>query len=368
MDSLHVDRNLYMRNLAGFGQIVLRSARLGGQLVLRGSKITGPLNMNALHVDQSPFMTDQAEFDEVNLSRAHVGGQVALIGSKVTGALAMESLEVGSDIFLGRGAEFEGPIYLDFSKVGGNVELAGGLFKDTVEFTGAQISGELRLGSSQHIPARWWSNATLILRNAKANALQDLSDAWPNKIDLNGFIYRSLGGIGTDEEDPIIGRPVEWFISWLGKQQSYAPGPYEQLATVFRNEGRPNAADRVLYAGKERERKPSPFLSYIGLTAGKWFIGYGYYLFRCVYWALGFMFAGSLALWLSGEGHRVSRHYNMLYGIAYSFDLLLPIIRLREKHYQIDLHGWVRYYFYVHRMMGYVLASFLIAGISGLTK
>ena len=52
----------------------------------------------------------------------------------------------------------------------------------------------------------------------------------------------------------------------------------------------------------------------------------------------------------------------------YSLDLLLPVVRLREQHYDIDLQGRVRYYFYVHQIMGYVLASFLIAGLSGLTK
>ena len=48
--------------------------------------------------------------------------------------------------------------------------------------------------------------------------------------------------------------------------------------------------------------------------------------------------------------------------ISYSFDMLLPIIRLRESHYQVDLKTWARYYFYFHKIMGYVLASFLIAG------
>jgi len=56
------------------------------------------------------------------------------------------------------------------------------------------------------------------------------------------------------------------------------------------------------------------------------------------------------------------------YGVSYSFDLLLPIIRLREQHYCIDLAGWARYYFYIHKIMGWVLASFLVAGLSGLTK
>jgi hypothetical protein len=109
-------------------------------------------------------------------------------------------------------------------------------------------------------------------------------------------------------------------------------------------------------------------MRYIEMTANKWVIGYGYYKFWSIYWAMGLLIAGTVLLWLSGEGRRVSRHYSLPYGIFYSFDLLLLIIRLREKHYKVDLKGWIRYYFYVHRIMGYVLASFLIAGISGLTK
>ena len=54
--------------------------------------------------------------------------------------------------------------------------------------------------------------------------------------------------------------------------------------------------------------------------------------------------------------------------IVFSMDTLLPIIRLREKNYHIDLRGGLAYYFYFHKIIGYVLASFLIAGLSGLTK
>ena len=47
------------------------------------------------------------------------------------------------------------------------------------------------------------------------------------------------------------------------------------------------------------------------------------------------------------------------------------IFEFRKMHYEIDfIGGWrpARYYFYFHKLMGYVLASFLIAGLSGLTK
>jgi hypothetical protein len=34
----------------------------------------------------------------------------------------------------------------------------------------------------------------------------------------------------------------------------------------------------------------------------------------------------------------------------------------------IDLKSWARYYFYFHQLMGYVIAAFLAAGLSGLVK
>jgi hypothetical protein len=100
------------------------------------------------------------------------------------------------------------------------------------------------------------------------------------------------------------------------------------------------------------------------LTAIQWFIGYSYHVERTLFWIAGFLIAGIAVLGISGEGRR----NGMPFGIAYSFDMLLPIIRLREKHNEIDLQGWPRYYFYAHKIMGYVLASFLIAGVAGLTK
>jgi hypothetical protein len=73
---------------------------------------------------------------------------------------------------------------------------------------------------------------------------------------------------------------------------------------------------------------------------------------------------GALVLRVSGEGPRNA----MPIGLSYSFDMLLPIVRLRDQHYAIDLKGWARYYYYGHKLMGWVLASFLVAGLSGLTK
>jgi hypothetical protein len=151
------------------------------------------------------------------------------------------------------------------------------------------------------------------------------------------------------------------------KQKPYSPEPYQQLAAVLRNQGYLGIADEILYAGKKRETEAAASWRWIELTTSRAFIGYGYYLFRSLYWALAFVALGTTLLWLSHEGWRISRRYNFFYGAIYSFDLLLPIIKLREAHYDIDLHGWIRYYFYLHKIMGYVLAGFLAAGLTGLT-
>ena len=54
-----------------------------------------------------------------------------------------------------------------------------------------------------------------------------------------------------------------------------------------------------------------------------------------------------------------------------SIDEILPIIELDAKHTAFineRLAGWRRSYFYLHRIVAYVLGSFIIAGLAGLTQ
>ena len=78
-----------------------------------------------------------------------------------------------------------------------------------------------------------------------------------------------------------------------------------------------------------------------------------------------FLIVGIAVMRFSGQdvGNNLPR-----WAIAYTFDMLLPVVRLRDSHYEINLKGWAEYYFYLHKIMGYVLASVLIAAVAGLTK
>ena len=48
--------------------------------------------------------------------------------------------------------------------------------------------------------------------------------------------------------------------------------------------------------------------------------------------------------------------------------MALPLIQLNKRHEAVNLRGGVQVYFYFHKMAGFVLAPFLVAGLSGLTK
>jgi hypothetical protein len=347
---------------ARFARVALTGASIQGGLALAGATLTGDLLMDGVQIGGDLTMAD-GEYQAVTLERAHIAGVFNLRGSKLGGQLDCYASEIGSRFDLRGGAEFSRSILCSFAKLG-EVDLAGSKFQDNVDLTGCQINGELRIGAAGEARTQWAQRSTLYMRNATADAIQDLPDAWPVRIDLSGFAYHNLGGRNATQQAPMADRPVSWFVNWLGKQDPYAPGPYEQLATVLRSEGRPGAADEILYAGKERERAQAPFLRRAWLTTIDVLIGYGYHLEWAVVWVTAFVLAGIAVLRFSGQGPR----NQMPFGIAYSFDMLLPIIRLREKHYQVDLEGWPRYYFYFHKIMGYVLASFLIAGLAGLAK
>ena len=78
---------------------------------------------------------------------------------------------------------------------------------------------------------------------------------------------------------------------------------------------------------------------------------------------MAFVAIGAIVLLITKEGKR----HAMPFGLAYSLDLLLPVIKLRALHYAIDLRGPARYYFYFHQLVGYVLAAALIAEVGGFT-
>jgi hypothetical protein len=337
-------------------------------IAFNNSTAAGPLIFYAAQI-ASDLHVNGSVIAALDLSGAHIGRTLDLRNSHVTDALDMPGLQVGTDLQMSK-AVFTGAVDLRYSQIGGELDWRGASFAQDVELTGAHVGGAFRLGAETHLrpdqpdsdrPATWAPDVALTARFAKIGVIPRLSDAWPDSLHIVGLTYDGIESV----EGAAVGNG---FQQWFDRQQRYSRQPYEQLATILQAQGEIDTATAVRYAERDRDRceqfQHGSWPIFAWLTLLKWVIGYGYYLYRSLYWAAGFIVLGVVVLWRSGEGRR----NGMPYGVSYSFDLLLPIIQLRPKHYEIDLNGWARYYFYVHKIVGWALATFLVAGLAGLTK
>ena len=374
IDSVSAD-SLFMRS-SKFGEVDLRGVEISDQLNMIGSTFKGQLIMGSVSVGGSLHMRS-TKFGEVDLRGAKIGDQITMDKSTFKGKLVMPSISVGSSLFL-RQVEFDSPANLMFLSVGSNLDARGATLR-SLDLTGSRIKGELRLGSSD-ANIEWKSQKDenenyqapkLTLRNASVGALQDTKDTWPDHLEreFEGFTYDRLGGFGASEQDDPYKRESSWFIEWLAKDESYSPQPYRHLAGVFRAAGHEDMADDILVANRDRERRETDWWppKWLWLWMLKLFIGYGYGLrsFYALYWIAGLTVFGTVLLCCAKESARDGTKL----GFWYSLDMLLPVIRLREQHYtDVDLKTWAKYYFYFHKIMGYVLIFFVLAGLSGLTE
>ena len=193
---------------------------------------------------------------------------------------------------------------------------------------------------------------------------------------MDGFTYSRLGGLSDQDNNQggiqITDRPAKWFISWLYRDETYSPQPYHQLAGVLTAMGHSEKANAILHASKNRERK----IAFASKHRGKWLglsflqatIGYGYgaRYFRSLLWVLGLIISGVIVLYSlpAGQVPFICSFGNRL---GFSLDMLLPIVELDER-YKLTFDGWQLYYFYFHKLMGFLLGSFVVAGLSGITK
>jgi uncharacterized protein YjbI with pentapeptide repeats len=347
MNGISVDQVLIMRNKAQFKEIDLRGAHIE-QLDLSSSTVTGTLDMTQIHTDQALFMGNHASFSVIDLAIAHIG-QLDLNGSTVTGKFAGDYIDVGQTMSLGYGT-FEDEIDLRFATLGQDLDLSGGTFYKDVNLGGAKFDSILGLHS-----AHWVGDATLNLTGAAAGRI-DLSDSWPDRTSASEFTYRDLANMSQN----ISKQAEKWF-----SKQVYAPQPYEQLASVLQANGLIEDATAIRYAGREQERRTAPWgLHWAWLVLLDWSIGFGYYLQFAFYWAVGFVLLGWAVLYFTGQRTK----HGMTLGLTYSFDMLLPLVQLNKKHDDVDLDPWPQRYFYAHKIIGVILTSFIVAGISGLTK
>ena len=412
MSSATIGSNLNMLGEAKFMDVILAGAKIGGLLNMSGSTFMGTLNMSSATIGGDLSMVGEAKFMDVILAGAKIGGRLIMFGSKFNGQLSMDSASVDSILVMSNTNVYK-PAKLKFLRVNSNLAVRSATLRE-LDLTGTQIKGHLQFGcvdKSECDPGKdkvkWEGykddkgnakNPKLTLRNTSVGVLQDMEDAWPEKainsslglflctevgtlpgtehncldetksLELDGFTYQHFGVGG---KETLHKRGSAWFINWLSRDGTYSPQPYMHLSGVLRTAGHEDMADKILYANRAREHRESGiswrrwvFLWVLWVTVG---YGYGWLKFLALVWVAVLVILGTFILRIAGERDKVILGF--LNSACYSLDMLLPIIRLRERHYKdVDLITWARYFFYFHQIMGYVLIFFVLAGLSGLVE
>jgi hypothetical protein len=203
------------------------------------------------------------------------------------------------------------------------------------------------------------------------------------------------GGSAKTKTPICQNRQVSSYVQWLGRDPRSSPQPYEHLARLFRQAGDPEKSNAVLYAARERRRSTAwsivkqyrhkerkEWQGALGVSAGLWMlratIGYGLGIryFRVLRWVFALTLLGTVIL-IEPGAHKLSDLPKLFFT---SFDQLLPIITLDKAHDALIFgdpsakppaypqpYG-VRIYFYAHAILGWMIGSFLVAGLAGLTQ
>jgi hypothetical protein len=360
--------------------LYMRLLRTSGHLSLTNVDMRDA-NMHLAKIGVSLWMKS-VKFNSLELAESSVNEDIIVQDSELgrdaaDARIDLSNMFVGRSVSLTRG-RFSTPVLMINTDIHRDLVFVDGVFAG---LNAARISvarnlvfspkaetnrDDARLG----ISGLWGGPAVVDLRFSNIGRIVSpySSRAWPPTVVLHGATF---GGFVEFPKQGVDSSPPEvWFPQWLlmGTTDRFEPEPYQAVVKSLALAGWENAAVAVAYAAKSRETEEAcnnyRFGKCLILVASKILIGYGYQLWLAVVWAGGLTILGALIFSKTPE----AAENHMPYGVVYSFDMLLPIIKLRERNFDIHLDSTARYYFYFHRLAGWILGLFLVAGLTGVTK
>ncbi len=393
------------------GDLEMSRATVSGGVGFRGTLFLGMFAADDTDVSKSLFLGTDARFErEVRLIGAKIGGDLICSGSHFAmdsngDSLSADRITIGGNVFLEERAVFEGTVRLSGASVGGQIQIQTGTFLRTVDLTSIKVDGEFRLDEKAlHLPGPIWSRQTRVdMQNARFGALQGSIDAWRCE---EGFVTRNLDGLrfhrlaGGVGGDSLNRASVDELVDWLetdtvhnGKPDTFSPSPYLAVANALETAGAADKARKVRIALEERITRSKSWFSVSAPNKfGRNFImgpmtAYGYEPMRATFWFGGLVIVFA-ALGLSWELMAAAEYSppglrDILAWLGFSFESALPLIDLDpvsdtfledrfgvsvdafgDKAYQ-ELPSGLRALFAAERILGLIILSVLVAGLTG---
>jgi hypothetical protein len=353
-------------------------ARVAGDVVISGATVGQEINISNSQIAGSLTMMYVAA-EAVDFSASEIGNQLIFYNCAIetngpsneqNSYLNLYSIRTKQSVYIDRISVQN--LSVEAAEIDGDLILLGSQLS-SVNARSSNVSGSLSVGINDYTPERWttWiGEATLDLANARLGGFRgpELLNSWPDHISFRNLLFKSF--VPDFCGAPSCEHHQSWYRDWLSKQEGERSSfePYKTVVDLLLSEGQVLEANNLAIVGHDAEREDAyehgEWGRYLLLSAYRYSVGYGYQLYLVIIPIVFFTCFGALMLWATGE----AKHQHMPIGLLYSFDMLLPIIRLREVHYKIDLKGCARYYFYVHKLIGWALGFTLIAALGVVAK
>jgi len=404
------------------GKVSLLGARIGGGLECSGGRFSNPdddaLSADDAEVKGNLFLDEGfSAVGNVSLLGARVGGDLqcsnGTFSSPGADALSAGRAEIRGNVYLDKQFSADGAVQLVGSQIGGNLNCSGGSF------------GSLFLRRATVRRTFFWQgvgntvNLSLDLVDASVGAISDDRPSWPDggRLHLDGFVYEHFAGGPTDA-------PAR--LDWLARQSEFTPQPYRQLAKVLREMGDDEGEKQILHElavrllAEERSRiahRPMHWLRFVQDGLSDLTVGYGIYPARAVWYtcglaALGWIVhrraarVGAMAPTEKDAYEEFSKgetpkRYQPFNPLIYSVENCIPLVKLgQDDRWQPDPHptrhappiaagrvlrflnrvldlvvpGWavspvaLRWFRWIMIGLGWLLATFFVAGLTGIIK
>ncbi|MEP6877067.1 MAG: hypothetical protein ABI887_22115 [Burkholderiales bacterium] len=322
-------------------RLVADGVQIGGDVILSGGvDATGALSFDSARIH-----------GDLRASGAHVSAELDAGGSRGA-ALNLDRARIGGDVLLGAGFSAAGQVRLLRTRIGGDLDCRGADF-DAIGDAGwgdaaavlldrAQIGGVLNLQQLQ----RPLEGSSLI--DTRAGTLLDDAQTWGAHHTLDGFSYARFGATAPTDATMRLG--------WLATQRAghfgneFRPEPWQRVIKVLRRMGRDDHATEVAI-GRERHLRRSGLIGRDAPAALRWlprlghalfgaFAGYGHRPLRVLIGACVLWLACAGVYWTADENGlmaptqpqpKSARGAVHLQALAYSLDVLLPLIDLRQQ-------------------------------------
>ncbi|GAA1340300.1 hypothetical protein [Saccharothrix algeriensis] len=363
--------------LRAHGQVRLVDAHVRGSASLSGAHLRGPgidvLFADRLRVGGTLFLRDLRAEGSLRLQNAEIGSTVDCSGAvllsprrrsdgSVKPSLDARVATVGKDLLCSRGFTAAGGVRIRMAEVGKMATFAGARLGGpggdiALNAYGLTVQQLVLRPAEDRVPV-----GRVVLRRVAATTVLDGPGLWAatGGVDVEDFTFESISSA------PEVG--VRTRLRWLREvQPDFAPGPYEQLANVYRDGGEEELAQRVQLEKQHRRYSELGPAGRVWGSLQRWTVGYGYRPWLAIAWLSAFWLAG--ALWFLGhEMPRLNEDESPTWNPwLLSVDLLVPIVDLGQDG-KWKFGGASQWISSSLIAVGWILASTAAAGAARVLK